>query len=191
MSITPYQLRKYKFDGSLWGYFNVYPLVSTAERLIVWQPAGTNVHHYTREWPMERDHLQFFFAGRRYAIWADYGADRELRSCYCDIIAPWQMPTGEAATINMVDLELDLVVTPSGNYKVLDADEFALAVTTMHYPDAVAAQAQQALDDLIAVAKTWSGPFAQVPLALPRADFHLLAADGVEMQAALSAMRLR
>lgn len=191
MPIPPYQLRKYKFDGSLWGYFAVYPLVRAAEHLVLWQPAGTSVHHYTRTWQMERDHLQFFFAERSYAIWADYGVDRALRSCYCDIIAPWQMPKPSETTINMVDLELDLVVNPSGNYKVLDADEFALAVTTMRYPDAVAAQAQQALGDLIVEAKAWSGPFTYVPLTLPRADFHTLDSGSAEMQAAMSALRLR
>jgi len=184
----PYRYEKYKFNGDVWGTYGVYPLVMSDERWIMWEPRGTYVHHYRRDWTMQRDHLQFLFPRHWYVISADYNENRQLRHCYCDIIAPWQPPAQGATRITVIDLELDLVAEPSGQYRVLDGDEFEQAIIAMHYPADVIAQAQTALQRLVVAAVDWSGSFSQIPLALPRDDFHSLTPGGDEWRAALQAL---
>jgi protein associated with RNAse G/E len=187
---TPYTYEKYKFNGDAWGTYTVYPLVTSGERWVMWEPRGTYVHHYRRDWTMQRDHLQFLFPKHWYVISADYNEDRRLRHCYCDIIAPWQPPAPGSTRIYVIDLELDLAAEPSGQYRVLDSDEFEQAIIAMHYPADVIAQAQSALQRLIVAAVDWSGPFSQIPLALPRADFHTLDPGGDEWRVAIHELHL-
>ncbi len=187
---TPYHYEKYKFNGDVWGWFDVYPLVMADDRWIMWEPRGTYIYHYQRNWTMQRDHLQFCFPQHWYVISADYEENRQLRHCYCDIIAPWQPPALGSTHIRVIDLELDLAAEPSGLYRVLDVDEFEQAIIAMHYPADVIASARSALQHLIVAAVDWSGPFTQIPLALPRNDFHLLTPGGDEWRAALADMGL-
>jgi protein associated with RNAse G/E len=186
--VIPYHYEKYKFNGDLWGTYPVYPLVMTAERWVLWEPRGTRIEPSRHDWTMQRDHLQFLYPHWGYVISADYWENRQLRHCYCDIIAPWRPPASGSMRINVIDLELDLVAEPSGVYSVRDVDEFEQAIITMHYPADVIAQAQTALQRLIVAAVDWSGPFMQIPLVLPRDDFHTIDPAGDEWRVALQEM---
>lgn len=189
MRAPQYTVRKLKYNGELWGTFTVSLLARRPEGIVAWEPRGTFIHRH-QGWKMRYDHLQFFFADRGYVISADYGTNGQLRHCYCDIALPWTMPAPGDNTLRFVDLELDLLAQPNGQYLIDDRDEYDAAVIAMAYPPAVRAGAEAELQALVAAAPTWAAPFDAIPRVLPRTDLHLLETDDPHFQAALAALGL-
>jgi protein associated with RNAse G/E len=182
-----YQMQKYKYDGTVWGMYDVFLLHAAPERWVFWQPRGTFIFR-NHGWAMRHDHVQFFYPGRWYAISANYTDEGMLRHCYCDVAAPWDPPEPGKFISHFVDLELDLHAEPTRRYRVYDEHEFAAAIVAMRYPGAIRAGARASLDSLIAAAATWQEPFASIPLVLPRNDFHQLDMDSESFRLGLQAM---
>ena len=182
-------VRKIKYNGDLWGTFEVFVLSQSPERLVAWEPRGTYIRRRSG-WAMRYDHLQFFYPQQWYVISADYGMNGQLRHCYCDVTLPWQPPTPTRWEIEYVDLELDLRAHPSGIYTIYDEDEFDEAIVAMDYPDEVRDGALQALQQLIEAAKSWQAPFAHIPTQLPRLDLHYLRTTSPEWKLSLREMGL-
>jgi protein associated with RNAse G/E len=180
---------KRKYDNTLWGSYAVFVLAQTAERHSFWQPRGTYINR-NHGWTMRHDHLQFFYPGRWYAISANYDDRGQLSHCYCDVILPWVPPQPQETATRFVDLELDLHVMPTGAYRIYDEDEFAAAIVTMQYPDAIRLGAIAALQDLMAAAIAWTEPFAGVPRSLPRHDYHRMDPASVIWRESLAALGL-
>jgi uncharacterized protein len=80
------------------------------------------------------------------------GQDDHLKGWYCNITRPAKIELGH---IYAIDLELDLVVLPDGEYQVLDEDEFEALQLTPEDRDRVI----QALEELKAFSVSLSGPF--------------------------------
>lgn len=181
------QVQKFKYDGTLWGMYEVFGLHQSPDRLAFWQPRGTFIQR-NEGWVMRHDHIQFFYPNRWYAISASYGNDGRLHHCYCDIVLKWQPPAAESPILHFIDLELDLHAEPSRGYRICDEDEFAAAVRLMRYPDAVRDNAQAALDALVDSVRAWDDPFSHIPLVLPRNDLHFLDTTAAAWQGALTAL---
>jgi len=182
-------VRKEKYNGDLWGTYPVTLLVATVQQTVVWQPRGTFINR-NQGWTMRHDHLQFFYPQRWYVISVAYGFSGYLHHCYCDIVLPWQPPQAGVPELSFVDLELDLHAELGGYSRIHDEDEFAAAITSMHYTPEVQLGARQALQDLIDAVPNWDSPFASIPRQLPRADLHLLNTAGPDWQIALTRLGL-
>lgn len=181
-------VRKTKYNGVLWGSFEVSLLSERPDRVIAWEPRGTYIastFHRRTGWVMRYDHLQFFYPQQWYVISADYGTNGTLRHCYCDITMPWEPPTPQRRIIEYIDLELDLRAQPSGIYTIQDEDEFDEAIIEMEYPNEVRDGALGALHGLIEAARTWNSPFSEIPRLLPRMDLHRLRMGSPEWRRAL------
>ena len=181
------QIQKFKYDGTLWGMYEVFTLHQTPQRLAFWQPRGTFIQR-NEGWVMRHDHIQFFYPEQWYAISASYGRDGRLHHCYCDVVLRWNPPEPQSGIVHFIDLELDLHAEPTRDYRICDEDEFEAAVRLMRYPDPVRDGARQALQDLVMSARTWAGPFADIPLVLPRNDFHFLDTTTSIWQTTLAAL---
>jgi len=190
MSPPTIEVRKRKYNDTLWGYYTDFLLYASPQLTVLWQPRGTIIHRPKNTWAISRDHLQYFFPGKGYCISADYERDGQLRHCYCDIIAPIEPLEPKARNLIFTDLELDLHVEPTGYYAVLDEDEFDAAVTNMSYSYEVKQGALDALAELTSVAALWQDPFNRIPLLLPRFDLHNLDTRSAEWRQALATMHL-
>lgn len=86
--------------------------------------------------------IESYYTRRWYNIFEIYDRDNgSLKGWYCNICRPATIGEG---TVSFVDLALDLWVTPEGEQKVLDEEEFALLPL-----DAIARQqALMALEEL-------------------------------------------
>ena len=97
----------------------------------------------------------FVFAGR----WYDVGKVYNLQECftgyYCDIILPM---TRTETHFEITDLFLDMWVSPDGSYRILDEDEFESAIENNAITPALANQARNALQNLIAEVQSGSFP---------------------------------
>jgi len=65
--------------------------------------------------------IEFFFPGRRYNIFEVHDVAGRLQGWYCNFTRPPHVTDDEIAA---EDLALDLWVTPAGETRVLDEDEF-------------------------------------------------------------------
>jgi predicted RNA-binding protein associated with RNAse of E/G family len=71
----------------------------------------------------------FLFKGRPYDIARVYAPNGDFKGYYVDVLEPVHWQEHDAKSLMpLVDLFLDLWIDPSGNYAVLDEDEFAEAM---------------------------------------------------------------
>ncbi len=190
MSAKAVRLRKEKFNGELWGTYDVYMLHSNPFVTVLWQPRGTIIHHVSRTWSMKYQHLQYFFPNKWYAISAKYGYDNRLHQCYCDIILPWKAPQNNNEGIIFVDLELDIIVRENGKIERVDEDEFETAIITMRYPEEIIQGARKAFAELTVQAQLWTEPFSFIPQEITRQDFHLLDTRSQEWRSAIAHLQI-
>lgn len=90
--------------------------------------------------------IWFVFTDLWYDIGKIYNPDNEWTGYYCDIIMP---VTRSETKFEIVDLFLDLWVSPEGSYSIQDEDEFEEAVKNGVISDDIAEKAMNTLDYLI------------------------------------------
>lgn len=73
------------------------------------------------------------------------------------------VPRWDGDTVTQIDLDLDVIVTPDGLIKIIDADEFAEHQTTLGYPEHLIELAQTAADDAARRVNERIPPFAAPP----------------------------
>ena len=90
--------------------------------------------------------LELYFTDRWFNIFEIHDrTDDHLKGWYCNVTTPAQFSPG---VISYVDLALDLLVYPAGQYLVLDQDEFQALDIDVNQR----VQAEQALDSLLEIA---------------------------------------
>lgn len=90
--------------------------------------------------------IWFVFTGLWYDIGKIYNTDNQWTGYYCDIIKPVHRDTNK---FEIVDLFLDLWVSPDGSYAIQDEDEFELALQKGEIERELAAKASNSLINLI------------------------------------------
>ncbi len=90
--------------------------------------------------------IWFVFSALWYDIGKIYNLNNEWTGYYCDIIQPVNRSSNN---FEIVDLFLDLWVSPDGSYEVQDEDEFETALREGTITKELASKARHALDDLI------------------------------------------
>ena len=88
----------------------------------------------------------FVFTGLWYDIGKIYNLDNKWTGYYCDIMMPVKRSSDQ---FEIVDLFLDLWVSPDGSYEIQDEDEFETALEKGSIGTELAEKAQNALNDLI------------------------------------------
>ena len=88
----------------------------------------------------------FVFTGLWYDIGKIYNLNNEWTGYYCDIMMP---VTRNSNQFEIVDLFLDLWVSPDGSYEIQDEDEFETAFQEGAIGVELAEKARNALNDLI------------------------------------------
>jgi uncharacterized protein len=79
---------------------------------------------------------------------------------YIDVTTPprWIAPD----TVEMADLDLDVIRRFDGTAEILDADEFAVNQVSYRYPPDVIAAAERSATDLLHAVQSYAEPFAEV-----------------------------
>ena len=99
--------------------------------------------------------IWFVFTGLWYDIGKIYNLNNEWTGYYCDIILPVERTPEK---FEIVDLFLDLWVSPDGTYEIQDEDEFASALENGIIDPELANNAQNALNNLIDKVESGSFP---------------------------------
>lgn len=101
---------------------------------------------------------EFYWLDRYYNVFRFHEPDGSLRNFYCNINLP---PVFANNVLDYVDLDIDVLVWPSFEYKVLDLDDFEANAKVYNYPNEIRSKAMQTLDTLLASIHAREFPFDQ------------------------------
>lgn len=99
--------------------------------------------------------FEYFWFDRWYSVFEFFDPNGRFRNAYFNINCP---PEFDGKILTYVDLDVDVVVWPGGEHKVLDEAEFAAHSITYRYPDEVIGSARNALRLVLAIADTQTFP---------------------------------
>lgn len=180
-------VRKMLFDGSQWGTWQPYVLPTSGDLVATWTPAGTEMRWATATFLAAYNNIHLWWPGARYLINAQY-LGTEFIGCYCDVIQPLPKLPASAPERIYVDLYLDLVVREDRSAYSKDQDVYDRAEQAIPALREERAAAEETLRWLEMWAAKWTGPFAHVPAALPRQDYHKLDADAPDLAALVASL---
>lgn len=101
---------------------------------------------------------EYYWRDRWYNIFRFHEPDGELRNWYCNVNMP---PSFDNGVLDYVDLDIDILVWPDGELRILDEDEFAANAEKYQYSDAIMKNARNARDELLRLISLNEFPFDQ------------------------------
>jgi hypothetical protein len=155
-------LHSVKYDGSLNYHWPVQILWEDAGGFVWSAPAGAPFTRPAGVRPTPYDWVGRVWYDRWYMVDASLmpasvdGGAGVVHHYYCNLGAPgeWQDDV-----YRFVDLDLDVLIYPDGRQLLLDEDEFAAHTLRFGYPADVVAATQQAVQDVLALARAGAAPF--------------------------------
>lgn len=99
---------------------------------------------------------EFFWPDRWYNVFRFHKPDETFRNYYCNISMP---PRMTETSVDYVDLDIDIIVGPSGVLTVLDEDEFRENAERFRYSDDIRVRTGEAIAELTAMIKGREFPF--------------------------------
>ncbi len=100
--------------------------------------------------------LEYYWLDRWYNVFRFSRPNGELRNYYCNVNVP---PSFNGGILSYVDLDLDILVAPDFSFQILDAKDFERNAEVYGYDDEIRANAQRALEELVAMIERRSVPF--------------------------------
>jgi len=100
--------------------------------------------------------LEYYWLDRWYNVFRFSRPNGELRNYYCNVNVP---PSFNGGILSYVDLDLDILVAPDFSFQILDAKDFERNAEVYGYDDEIRANAQRALEELVAMIERRSFPF--------------------------------
>lgn len=100
---------------------------------------------------------EFYWTDRWYSVFRFHEPDTDaLRNFYCNINMP---PAFDGETLRFVDLDVDALVTPDYQVKILDEDEFQANAARFGYTEEIRSQVARALAELNRLIEERAFPF--------------------------------
>jgi hypothetical protein len=152
---SPVHVRKLKPDGALDYAWDGTVVRCDAEGIVL--RAEFNVDLVEREFATFRRgdvFVEFYYWNRWYNVFQISAPDGTLKGWYANVGLPAELVT-ETGDLQYVDLALDVWMRPSGDYVVLDQDEFDELLT--HYVE-LADAAERGRDALLELVKSGQLP---------------------------------
>lgn len=181
-------IRKMLVSGDQWACWHGYHVPVSEQYIIIWTPAGTEMHWKPGTWISQKHQLTYFWPNAWYTIHASYNTDDgSLSGCYCDVVLPGTDYTNTAPELIYTDLYIDVVVREDYSVYTKDHEVFDRAARRFPIVEQSRKKSFAVLDWLEEQAKRWCGPFQLVPHHLPRTDFERLDPDeaGAALRASL------
>ncbi|MDQ3707920.1 MAG: DUF402 domain-containing protein [Actinomycetota bacterium] len=144
-----------KFGGSLHYRFAAQAVERSADRLVLFSPAGTPCDSYRGRLAFPLHELWVNWRNRDWNLIVQWTADWRPHCEYVNIGLP---STWDDGTLRFVDLDLDVLRHPDGGVALDDAAEFAENQLRYAYPPHVIARAEAAAATVLALARAGSSP---------------------------------
>jgi protein associated with RNAse G/E len=164
---TPLPIAVRKYDGRHRFVVETVTLATTPTMLVARGEAGRRFITAGGTAHLPTVTLEYFPAGRWYNVLSYFEPTTgALERHFCNIIAPAMW---DGATLSYIDLDLDLVVSPTGVVTVEDVGDFRRNARRWRYPAAVRRGALAALREVRDLAARGVPPFTAEPLAVAAA----------------------
>ncbi len=145
-----------KYDGSLGRQWTAGVVSQTVDLIVAVGRFEFDVEHsdlgLIKKGTVSFEH---FWKDRWYNIFRFHRPDGSLRNYYCNVAMPL---TVEGATLEFIDLDIDVVIWPDGSFEVLDRDDFEKNSVHFGYPSEVLEKAEAALLELLDLAQSGKLP---------------------------------
>lgn len=99
---------------------------------------------------------EYYWLNRWYNVFRFHEPDGTIRNYYCNINMP---PKFENGVLEYIDLDIDVLVWNDFSFETLDMEEFEENAAKFGYPEEVRVNAQNALEELMALIKGREFPF--------------------------------
>ena len=151
-------LRATKYDGAA-HWIQPFRVVSDDGQLLVTEyRARTPIFTSRGEFRSPYDSLVYFWRERWFNVFRLSRPGCSLALWYCNVTTP---PRLDGTHLSYVDLDLDVAVRPDGFIERLDEDEFEAHQRKYEYPLDVIERAQEAADEVAALARRRGFPFSE------------------------------
>jgi protein associated with RNAse G/E len=168
-------IRKMLVDGTQWAIWQGYHIPVSDEDIVIWTPAGTEMHWRPGTWVAKKHQLSYFWRDAWYTIHVGYDfLSGDFLSGYCDVVLPNVDYTNNASELIYTDLYIDVVVREDYSVYTKDHEVFDRAASRFPIVEQSRKKSFEVLDWLEEQAKQWTGPFEHIPRHLPRTDFEIL-----------------
>ena len=107
---------------------------------------------------------EYYWLDRWYNVFRFHEPEGAFRNFYCNINKP---PVFSGASLDYVDLDIDLVVGGDGSCRTLDAEEFEENARKFGYPDDVMRSVSASVEELLRMIEAGEFPFGSAPDDLP------------------------
>jgi uncharacterized protein len=101
--------------------------------------------------------IEYYWLDRWYSVFQFLNDDGKPRLHYGNVNTPPQLKDN---VLTYIDLDIDIMVSPELNYRILDLDEFECNAALYGYPDEMQVRARQATDELISLIEARGFPFS-------------------------------
>jgi len=99
---------------------------------------------------------EYFWKQRWFSIFRFHEPDGKFRNYYCNINLPPQMKEHQ---LDFIDLDVDILVLPESEIRVLDRDEFAMNSSRWNYPTDLVREVHATVEELIQMITRSEFPF--------------------------------
>jgi protein associated with RNAse G/E len=146
-----------KYDGSPHWEFDAFLAHEDARLFVVQGFAGLVCRTWKGPWTDPFDSRGHYWTDRWYnVIRCERPQGGGLEYWYCNIGTPAEF---DGETLRYVDLDLDVIVSPSGECRVVDEDEFLEHSGRMGYPPDVIEHSRRAVDEILELVRRGDFPF--------------------------------
>lgn len=131
-----------KYDGTPHCEWDTTLLQETPQYILVYGQTGRSLVHHTRQQTFNcaTPSLEYYDLQEGYTVNLDF--ERTGERYYCNICLPTERT---ASGLRFVDLDLDLIRDTTGQWTVVDEDEFLENQLVFHYPVDIITGAEQML----------------------------------------------
>lgn len=155
---TPVTINALKYDGSLHRSWSA-DLVEASEPLLVFEGTFDAEIDHPEMGVIRRGTLstEFYWLDRNYNVFRFTEPEGGLKCIYCNVNL---LPTFAEGVLNYVDLDIDILLLPGMEPRVLDLDEFDNNRRIYGYPDDVVETVRRSTEDLLRLVRSGDLPFS-------------------------------
>jgi protein associated with RNAse G/E len=152
----PIHLVQCKFDLSVYRIHSKRIIGWKDGALILEGAPGEDVQAYGGSWKTTHYDITYWWFDRWFSVYEFYDSRGQFEFFYVNIQQPSKL---EGDTIQLVDLDLDLLVKHDLSWELLDEDEFQLHRLEYSYPPELLTQVRLTIDDVQTRIKGLDFPF--------------------------------
>lgn len=147
------QVKAYRSDGQCYRWWSATVTTLKKDLICVITPAGHYVSEINDGWTSKYAIRAFYWFDRPYNLLEVYEPNGELNEIYVHIT---NLPKIEMSQLHYTDYELDVVLQPGQQPRIVDEDEFIEAAIQYNYPPELQKACYDVAQEAITLVNRWN-----------------------------------